>query len=81
MEATGVGGMTSIKEMTPKEILDTCRSDTILNKVRAIVSNAHATMEQDALQRMPPPPIEVRRTELLFAEQICMLFSKLDTST
>lgn len=49
--------------MTNEEIMKELRADTPWNRARAVFSAAAAGLEQAALQRVPPGPIEARGME------------------
>ena len=49
--------------MTNAEVMSALRSDTPLNRARAVFSSEYASIEQAALQRRPPGPVEIRRME------------------
>ena len=59
--------------MTPKEIIDEMKSDSLLNQVRQLFSFGYAGIEQASLQRRPPGPIEVRAMEFDVARKIINL--------
>lgn len=51
--------------LTDAEVMAILRSgDTPLNRVRAILSNHSGMIEQAAMQRKPPGPVEIRRLEI-----------------
>lgn len=62
--------MTAIDKMTAAEVVAELRSDSTLNKVRAIFSKWSATIENAGLQRKPLSPVEARRMELNAAAEI-----------
>jgi hypothetical protein len=49
--------------MTDAEVLEALKSDTPLNRARAVFRSASAQIETAQEQRSPPGPIEVRRME------------------
>jgi hypothetical protein len=49
--------------MTDAEVMEALRADTPLNRARQKFSSAYAKIEQAALQRKPPGPVEIRRME------------------
>lgn len=64
----------TIAELPNAEVLQACRADTPLAKGRAIFAEGAATIEQDALNRVPMTPLEMRRYELQVANNILELF-------
>lgn len=56
--------------MTNDEVMAVLRSDTPLNKARAILSSHAAHMEQASQQRKPLSPIEWRRIEIEATKKI-----------
>lgn len=56
--------------MTDDEVMAALKADTPLNRARAAFSSHAAGMEQSALQRTPPGPIEARRMEFEAVEAI-----------
>jgi hypothetical protein len=49
--------------MTDKEVMEALRSDTLLNKARAVLSGECGRIEQAGMQRRSAGPIEMRRME------------------
>ena len=49
--------------MTDQEVMAALRSDTPLNRARAIFSGEVGAAEQEEMQRRPCGPIEMRRRE------------------
>lgn len=64
-EAKHMGG-----RLSDTEVMAVLRSDTPLNRARAKFSHHAAGIENAALQRRVPGPIEVRRMEIEAAEEI-----------
>ena len=56
--------------MTDKEVMDALRSDTPLNRARAVFSSECGRIEQADAQRRPPSPIEIRRMEFEAVKRI-----------
>jgi hypothetical protein len=56
--------------MTDAEVMAALRSDTPLNRARAVFSGQAAGMVQANLQRQPPGPIEARRMEFEATQKI-----------
>jgi hypothetical protein len=56
--------------MTDEEVLAEMQSDSLLNRVCRIFSSEAARMEQAAMQRRPPTPIENRRMEFAAAQRL-----------
>lgn len=56
--------------MTDAEVMAALRSDSLLNKARAVFSDQSAGMEQAAMNRVPPTPIEARRMEFEAVQKI-----------
>lgn len=56
--------------MTDKEVMEALRSDTLLNKARAVFSSESARIEQAGMQRRPAGPIEMRRMEFEAVKKI-----------
>ena len=56
--------------MTDSEVLKALRSDTPLNRARAIFSAQCARIEQEGMQRRPAGPIEIRRMEFEAVQKI-----------
>jgi hypothetical protein len=52
-----------MEKMTDAQVMVALRSDTPLNKARAVFSSETAGIEQAYLQRHRPGPIEARRME------------------
>lgn len=63
-----------ITDMTGQEVLDACRADTPLARVRQVFSANFAEIEQASHQRAMPTPLEFRRMELQAANRILELF-------
>ena len=49
--------------VTDKEVMEALRSDTLLNKARAVFSGECGRLEQACSQPRMPGPIEMRRME------------------
>lgn len=64
----------TIAAMSGREILDACRADTPLARVRQVFSENYAEIDQAGRQRVTPSPLEYRRMELEAANRICDLF-------
>jgi hypothetical protein len=64
----------TIAAMSGREVLDACRADSPLSRVRAIFAECYAEIDQAGRQRKTPSPLEIRRMELMAANQICGLF-------
>lgn len=63
-------------EMSNEEVMAELRSDTPLNRARAIFSSEYGRIEQAGQQRNPPGPIEIRRMEFEAVERIIAAFEK-----
>ena len=50
--------------MTNAEIMAVLRSDSLLNKARAVFASEYATIDQAGRQRRPPGPVEIRGMEI-----------------
>lgn len=59
-----------VKSMSDREIVDELESDSLLNRVRKLISASAGEIEQAYAQRKRPSPVEVRRMELTAAERI-----------
>jgi len=64
----------TIAAMTDGEVLDACRADSPLSRVRAAFSEGYAEIDTASRQRVPPGLLEYRRMELQAANRICTLF-------
>lgn len=53
-----------------KMLIEEIQSNSLLNRVRKIFSHGSALIDQEMEQRNPPSPVEMRRMELSFAEEI-----------
>ena len=56
--------------MTDEEVIAELRSDSALNKARAVFSGQAAQIDQASRQRKALPPIEVRRMEFEAVKKI-----------
>ena len=56
--------------MTDEEVMQKLKSDTPLNRARAIFSAECAKIEQASQQRQIPSAIEIRRMEFLAVKKI-----------
>ncbi len=61
---------TTVAGMTDNEVVAHILGDSLLNRVRRIVSAYVGRCEQRALQPRPCSPVETRREELMVAEKI-----------
>jgi len=55
---------------TDEEVMAELRADTPLNRARCVFSGFAARIEQEAMQRKPADPIEIRRIEFEAVEAI-----------
>lgn len=65
--------MKPVKSMTDREVLNELQSQSLLARVRAILSSSAAGIEQACSQRRMPSPIEIKRMEFATAEKILSL--------
>lgn len=63
----------SIKSMSDREIVNELSSDSLLNRVRKLISSSAGEIEQACSQRRMPTPVEIRRMEFAVAEKIIAL--------
>lgn len=62
--------MKPVADMTDDEIVGVIFGDSLMNRLRKIISHGAARIEQAQAQRRPPGPTEVRRMELTIVEKI-----------
>lgn len=62
--------MKPAKDLEGIEIADAMKADDLRAKVRHIFQDWSAKIEQASQQRNPPSVLEIRRMELIAAEQI-----------
>ena len=60
----------SVKHWSDREIVDEAQSNSLLNRVRKLLSSSAAEIEQACAQRRMPGPIQIRRMEFAAAEKI-----------
>lgn len=59
--------------MTPKEIIAEMSTESLLNRVRRVISNHHANMDAQERSRRPPSGLEYRRMEFDTARALIAL--------
>ncbi len=64
--------------MTDQEVMEALRSDTALNRARAVFSSECGKIEQAVMQRRPAGPIEIRRMEFEAVKRIIAALSDRD---
>lgn len=64
--------------MTPQEVIAEMNSDSLLNRVRRIVSDHYAQVEAESRSRRPPSGIEYRRKEFDTARALIALIKAED---
>ncbi len=65
-------------KMTDQEVMRALRSNTALNRARAVFSSESAKIDQESRQRRPAGPIEMRRMEFEAVEKIIAALSDPD---
>jgi hypothetical protein len=59
--------------MTPGEVVAEMKSDSLLNSIRRVISDASGEIANGAMQRVPPGPIEIRNIEFDAAIRVAAL--------
>lgn len=67
--------------MNDAEVMAELRSNSPLNKARAVLSSAIGEAEQDGMQRKPPGPVEMRRKEFAAVRRILIAYGVTLTDT